>query len=41
MTRTRTLQFALLAAVGARTLDELLADKTLLDLEILAGAVSG
>ena len=37
----KTLQFALRAAVGARTLDELLADKTLLDLEILAGAVSG
>ena len=33
----KTLQFALRAAVGGRTLDELLADKGLLDREILAG----
>jgi regulator of protease activity HflC (stomatin/prohibitin superfamily) len=37
----KTLQFALRAAVGGRTLDELLADKGLLDREILAGAVAG
>src|SRR5690606_33339724 len=37
----KTLQFALRAAVGGRTLDELLADKTLLDREILADVVSG
>jgi regulator of protease activity HflC (stomatin/prohibitin superfamily) len=37
----KTLQFALRAAVGGRTLDELLADKGLLDREILEGAVAG
>jgi regulator of protease activity HflC (stomatin/prohibitin superfamily) len=37
----KTLQFALRAAVGGRTLDELLADKGLLDREILAGAMAG
>jgi regulator of protease activity HflC (stomatin/prohibitin superfamily) len=37
----KTLQFALRAVVGTRTLDELLADKGLLDREILVGAVSG
>jgi hypothetical protein len=37
----KTLQFARRAVVGTRTLDELLADKGLLDREILAGAVSG
>jgi hypothetical protein len=37
----KALQFALRAAVGARTLDELLADKSLLDREILQVAVAG
>lgn len=37
----KTLQFSLRAAVGTRTLDELLADKGLLDREILAGAMEG
>jgi regulator of protease activity HflC (stomatin/prohibitin superfamily) len=37
----KTLQFALRAAVGTRTLDELLADKSVLDREIRDAAVAG